>query len=48
MVAVYGPIEEDFKERKRFWNDLDRVMDRVGNGSRCVCWEIWMDGLEIG
>ena len=34
-VAVgYGPNEGDDKERERFWNDLDKVVDRVGNGYR--------------
>ena len=36
MVA-YGPTKGDVEEREKFWNDLDRVADRVGNGYRlCV------------
>ena len=34
MIAVYGRIEEEMEERKRFWNDLDRVVDRLGNRYR--------------
>ena len=34
MVAVYGPVEEEIEERERFWNDLDRVVYRLGNGYR--------------
>ena len=35
--AVYYPTEGDVEERVRFWNYLDRVEDRVGNGYRlCV------------
>ena len=30
VVAVYGPIEGEVEERKRSWNDLDRVVDRIG------------------
>ena len=34
----YDPNERIGEERKRFWNDMDRTMDRVvGNGYRlCV------------
>ena len=28
----YGPNEVEGKERERFWNDLDSIVDRVGNG----------------
>ena len=34
MVVVYGPTGGDVDERERFWNDLDRFMDRVGNVCR--------------
>ena len=33
-VVVYGLTEWDLEERDRFWNDLDRVVDRAGNGYR--------------
>ena len=37
MVVGYGPSEGDIKERDRFWNDMDRILDRVGNGYRlCI------------
>ena len=41
---VYGPNERDGEERKRFWDDLDRVVDRVGNGYRlCSVRSEWLD-----
>ena len=37
MMAVYGPTEGEVEERERFWNYLDRVVKRVGNGYKlCV------------
>ena len=37
MVAVYSPTEGEGAERGKFWNDLDKVVDRVGNGYKlCV------------
>ena len=30
MVVGYGPNVEG-EERERFWNDMDRIVDRVGN-----------------
>ena len=37
MVAVSGLTEGEVEEMERFMNDLDRVVDRVGNGYRlCV------------
>ena len=36
-MVVYGPTKEDAEEREKFWNDLDRVADRVSNGYKlCV------------
>ena len=32
MVAVCDPTEGKAEEKERFWNDFDRVVDRVGNG----------------
>ena len=33
----YGPNEGYGEEKERFWNSLDRVVDRVDNGYRlCV------------
>ena len=33
----YGPDEGNGKERDRFWNKMDRVLDRVGKGYRlCI------------
>ena len=34
VVIVNDPIEGNVEEREKFWNDLDRIMDRVGNGCR--------------
>ena len=34
MVVGYGPNEEDGEERDRFWNDMDKTVDNVGNGYR--------------
>ena len=31
VVVGYGP-SEDVEERDIFWNDIDRILDRVGNG----------------
>ena len=34
---MYGPNEGDSEEMDRFWNYIDRVLDRVGNGYRlCI------------
>ena len=30
VVVRYGPNEGIGEERERFWNDMDRTMDRVG------------------
>ena len=36
VVVGYGPNEEG-EERDRFWNDMDRTLDSVGNGYRlCI------------
>ena len=32
VVEEYCPSEGNGEKRERFWNDLDRIMDRVGNG----------------
>ena len=32
MVVGYGPNEGDDEEREIFWNDMDRILNRVGNG----------------
>ena len=37
MVVEYSSNEGIGEERERFWNDMDRTMDIVGNGYRlCV------------
>ena len=37
MVMAYGPNEGDGEERERFWNDIEGIVDRVGNVYRlCV------------
>ena len=40
MVVGYGPNEGDGEERDRFWNEMDRILDREGNGYRCAFLEI--------
>ena len=32
VVVGYDPNEGDGEEGERFWNDMDRILDRVGNG----------------
>ena len=34
VVVEYGPNEGDVEQRERFYNDMDRIVDRVGNGYR--------------
>ena len=34
MVVWYNPNEGDDEEREIIWNDLNRIVDRVGNGYR--------------
>ena len=34
VLVGYGPNEGISEERERFWNDLERTLDRVGNGYR--------------
>ena len=37
MVAEYGRSEVDGEEKDRFWNDVERTLDTVGNGYRlCI------------
>ena len=37
VVFGCGLSERDCEERDRFWNDMDRILDRVGNGCRlCI------------
>ena len=44
MVVVGYGTNEDGEERERFWNDLDRIVDRVGNWYRlCEERSEWMD-----
>ena len=39
VVVGYGSNEGTGEEAKResFWNDMERTMDRVGNGYRFAC-----------
>ena len=52
MVAVYQLTEGEVQERERFWNDSDRVVDRVGNGYKlCVLGDLngWVGNqLRVG
>ena len=34
VVVGYGPNKGIGEGRERFWKDMDRTMDRVGNGYR--------------
>ena len=34
MVVGYSPNERNGEEREMFWNDLDRIVVRTGNGYR--------------
>ena len=44
VVVGYVPNEGDGEERHRFWNDMDRVLDRVVNGYRLHSGRFkWMD-----
>ena len=37
VVVMYGPNEGGSEERDRFWNDMDRTLDNIGNGYRlCI------------
>ena len=50
MVMVYGP-EGEFRERERFWNDLQRVVHSVGNGYRLCVLDLngWVeDRVRVG
>ena len=40
MVVEYGPNEGDGEERDKFWNEMDRTLDSVGNVLDCALWEI--------
>ena len=31
-MVGYSPSEGDGEETDRFWNDMDRILDRVENG----------------
>ena len=35
-VIVYNNTKEDGEKRKKFWSDLDRVLDRLENGYSCM------------
>ena len=52
VVVGYGPNEGDGEEREWFWNDMDRTLDRVGNGYRwCILGDLneWIgDGTRAG
>ena len=46
MMLGYGPNEGDGKKKKSFWNDLDTIVDRVGNGYKlCVMGDLngWIE-----
>ena len=39
MVVGYGPSEGDGEERERLWNDMDKILDSVGN--RSIDYAFW-------
>ena len=49
---VYDPTEGDVEERERFWNELDRVLERVVNGHwLCVLGDLkgWIEiSMKVG
>ena len=42
-VMVSVPPEEEAEKKEKFWNEVDRVVDRVGNGHRLY---VLGDGLR--
>ena len=37
VMICMAPLRGNIEERKKLWNDLDRVIDRIGNGhSLCM------------
>ena len=40
VVVGCGPNEGNGEEREKLWNDLDRVVNRVGDGYRLCVLEI--------
>ena len=32
MVVAYNSTKLEVEESEKFWNDVDRVVDRIGNG----------------
>ena len=52
MAVGYGSNEGKGKERERVWNDLERIVERVGNEYRlCVLGDLngWTgDGVRTG
>ena len=47
---AYGPNEGDGEERERFWNDIEGIVDRVGNVYRlCVVEDLngWIEDRGV-
>ena len=40
VVMGYDPNEGDGEKRDRFWNEMERTLDSVGNGYGLCIWEI--------
>ena len=47
-MVVHGPIEGDGEEWKRFWNDMNRIVDRIGNGYRLSVLEDMNGWVGVG
>ena len=46
-MVGYAPNEGDSEGRDKFWNNMDTVLDRVGNGYRlCILGDLngWITG----
>ena len=46
VFVVYEPSEWDIEKKKKFWNDLNKVVDRIGNGNR-LCALVDLNGWVI-
>ena len=51
-MVGYGPSEGDVEERDRFWDNMDSILDRVGNADRlCILGDLngWIgDKMRAG
>ena len=45
--VLHGRIEGNVEKKEGLWNDLDRVVGRVGNGYKLCVIKTRVDGLDI-